>query len=261
LNDVATRRRIPILVELGVAGGRTGARTLETALAVAEHVLGSRVLEFAGVECYEGVLEETAPIDAFLRRLRTLVGSLAKRGRLGERAELIISAGGSEAFDRVVKLLDTGFADVPTRVVLRSGCYLTHDDGVYEERSPLGGRRSGGSAHLHAALEAWGVILSRPEPGLALAGMGKRDVPFDEGFPIPLHVQDRTGLRSVKGKMQVSALNDQHAFLHVPADDPLAVGDLIGCGISHPCTAFDKWRLIAVVDDDYVLIDAVHTFF
>ena len=45
------------------------------------------------------------------------------------------------------------------------------------------------------------------------------------------------------------------------AGEDLRVGDLVGCGISHPCTAFDKWRLIPVVDDNYGVVDAVLTYF
>jgi D-serine deaminase-like pyridoxal phosphate-dependent protein len=56
-------------------------------------------------------------------------------------------------------------------------------------------------------------------------------------------------------------LNDQHAYLDVSPEAPLEVGDLIGCGISHPCTAFDKWRLIPIVNDAYDVVDAVHTYF
>jgi D-serine deaminase-like pyridoxal phosphate-dependent protein len=103
-------------------------------------------------------------------------------------------------------------------------------------------------------------VLSRPEPELALLLMGKRDVPYDIDLPSPFAVRGPEGLRDVTG-MQVTELNDQHAFLRLPADDPLAVGDLVGSGISHPCTAFDKWRLIPVVDDDYTVVDAIHTFF
>ena len=39
------------------------------------------------------------------------------------------------------------------------------------------------------------------------------------------------------------------------------VGDLVGFGISHPCTAFDKWRVIPVVDDELRVTGAVRTFF
>ena len=91
--------------------------------------------------------------------------------------------------------------------------------------------------------------------------MGKRDVPFDIGLPRPVVASSRGELRGVEGAMEIFDLNDQHAYLRLPREDGLAVGDLVGCGISHPCTAFDKWRLIPVVDDDYTVIDAVHTFF
>ena len=42
---------------------------------------------------------------------------------------------------------------------------------------------------------------------------------------------------------------------------PVRVGDLVGLGISHPCTTFDKWQVVYVVDDDYAIVDAVKTFF
>ena len=61
--------------------------------------------------------------------------------------------------------------------------------------------------------------------------------------------------------MRVQGLDDQHAYLSVPPDCGLAPGDLVCLGISHPCTAFDKWRVIPVIDDEYRVVDAVHTFF
>jgi D-serine deaminase-like pyridoxal phosphate-dependent protein len=103
-------------------------------------------------------------------------------------------------------------------------------------------------------------VLSRPEPELALVGLGKRDVSHDVDLPRPELVESGEGLRRASG-MEVTELNDQHAYVRIPAGDPLAVGDLVGCGISHPCTAFDKWRLIPVVDDGYTVVDAVATFF
>ena len=58
-------------------------------------------------------------------------------------------------------------------------------------------------------------------------------------------------------------MNDQHAYLRWGADeaDPAQVGDLIGCGISHPCTTFDKWRVLFTVDDAYRVTGAIRTFF
>ena len=92
--------------------------------------------------------------------------------------------------------------------------------------------------------------------------MGKRDVAHDLTLPFPRLVfrpgVDRTP-RPLPDGVAVTALNDQHAFMTAPAT--LAVGDMIGCAISHPCTTFDKWRFLPVVDDDYRVVDAVTTFF
>jgi D-serine dehydratase len=59
----------------------------------------------------------------------------------------------------------------------------------------------------------------------------------------------------------VTALNDQHAYLRVDEGCDLAVGDLVGLHVAHPCTAFDKWRLIPLVDDRYRVTGAIRTFF
>ena len=60
---------------------------------------------------------------------------------------------------------------------------------------------------------------------------------------------------------QVSGLYDQHTCLKMPADSPLRVGDLVSFGISHPCTTFDKWRWMPVVDAHYAVVDAITTHF
>jgi D-serine deaminase-like pyridoxal phosphate-dependent protein len=254
----STSRQVRVLVELGLTGGRTGARTVDDALEVAEAIRRSESLELAGVEGYEGIVHDDARVDGFLAQLRELLDRLVAAGSFAEQEELVVTAGGSIYFDRVAEQLASG--DPRVRVVVRSGCYLTHDDGLYDEHSPLGSHGSE-RERLRPAFEAWAVVLSRPEPALALAGMGKRDVPHDVGLPVPLKARGQDGVRDVRGSMEVVDLNDQHAYVRLDPSDPLAVGDLLGCGISHPCTAFDKWRLIPVVDDRYAVIDAVHTFF
>jgi D-serine deaminase-like pyridoxal phosphate-dependent protein len=258
LGGSAVSRPLRVLVELGLPGGRTGARTVDDAVAVAQAVVNSPSLELAGVECFEGIVHDDGQVDAFLLGLARLLERLVEAGALDGLEEIVATAGGSVYFHRVAELLASSVARV--RVVVRSGCYLTHDDGLYDEHSPLGSHGPG-PERLRPALEAWGVVLSRPEPELALVGMGKRDVPYDVGLPVPLSARGPDGLRDVRGAMEVVNVNDQHAYVRLDASDPLAVGDLLGCGISHPCTAFDKWRLIPVVDDDYRVIDAVHTFF
>lgn len=261
--SAGTGRPVGVLVELGLPGGRTGARSEEEALAVARAIAAAPGLELAGVEGYEGILHGDgvlAEIDGFLDRLGGLVAALAAESAFDGRAEVIVSAGGSAFFDRVAERLAPPLADLPVRLVLRSGCYVTHDSAFYDHLSPLGARSAGGP-RLVAALEAWGAVLSRPEPDLALLLLGKRDAPYDIDLPLPLHVASGGALRDVRGQMTVTDTNDQHAYLRVSPDDPLAVGDLVGCGISHPCTAFDKWRLVPVVDDAYTVVDAYHTFF
>jgi D-serine dehydratase len=145
--------------------------------------------------------------------------------------------------------------------VLRAGCYVTQDGGFYDRLSPLAGRAAG-SPRLHNALEVWGLVQSRPQPDLAVVGFGKRDVPLDLGLPTPAKVR-RTGgeVLALTWAAEVVALSDQHAHVRVDPAVELAVGDLLGATISHPCGAFDRWRLLPVVDDDYRLVDGVLTFF
>src|SRR4051812_40395844 len=230
-------RPLRVLIELG--GPRAGCRTQAQALAVADAVAPPLVL--AGVEGFEGTLPEEA-VDPFVDRMRELAEALDARGAFAGVDEIVATAGGSAFFDHVAARLRFDGLSRPVRVVLRSGCYLTHDDGIYAESSPLAG--------LRAALELWARVLSCPEPGLAIAGFGKRDAPYDLGLPV---------VRSHQG-VAVEALNDQHAYLRDP-NGVLAVGDTVVCGISHPCTAFDKWPLIGVVDDDDIVIGAIRTQF
>jgi D-serine deaminase-like pyridoxal phosphate-dependent protein len=257
-------RPVPVLVELGLPGARTGCRTVAAALEVAAAVERSPTLALAGVEAFEGVVDAGDPtaaatVDRLVADVWATAAAVTERGWV-RRDEVLVSIGGSTWFDRVVagRRQDLG---VPVRLLLRSGCYLTHDSGLYRRLSPLDGRGDGPG--LRHALEVWGVVLSRPEARRAVVGLGKRDVSHDVEAPIPLVVSSAGGRhrRDVEGALAVVTLNDQHAWLDVAPDDPLAVGDLVGCGISHPCTTLDKWRLIPVVDDGYRVIDAVHTFF
>ncbi|HEY3073371.1 MAG TPA: amino acid deaminase [Candidatus Limnocylindrales bacterium] len=259
LDGAGLDRRVNVLLELGVAGGRTGCRTREEARAVAEAVSATRHLALVGVEGFEGVLGEVADVDAFLEEIRSMVIELDQAGRFGDVDEVLVTAGGSAFPDRVIAAFD-GMPN-PVRVVLRSGCYLTHDAAHYKQLSPFG-RRLAGTDPLEEALEVWGVVLSLPEPGLALLGFGKRDVPYDLELPVPrLFMRPGQAPQPLRGAASITSLNDQHAYMRIEVGEELAVGDLVGCGISHPCTAFDKWRLLPVVDDDYNVLDAVLTYF
>jgi D-serine deaminase-like pyridoxal phosphate-dependent protein len=247
--------RLPVLVELGFPGGRTGCRTVADLVGVARAVVASPRLVLAGVTGYEGGLPDVAAATGFLDELATAVHALASAGLLPEA--VIVSAGGSAFFDVVARRL-AGLA-VPghsIRPVLRSGAYVSHDDGLYHERTPF--RRDPAAGSLRAALQVWARVTSVPEPGLAIVGMGKREVSYDAGLPVPRYVRRVDGRIGPADGLTVTALNDHHGYLAGPGLRP---GDLVGFGISHPCTAFEKWPVIPVVEDDYTVSDLIRTYF
>lgn len=262
-------RRAPVLVELGVAGGRTGARTVDEAVEVARMVVGSSSLRLVGVSGFEGIISATADesaerrVDRFLGDLRLLLDTLLAEGLFTGATEVVISAGGSVFFDRVVANLKRPEAPIPERVVVRSGCYLSHDDGVIDELSPLGATAREEGDPFRAALEVWGVVLSRPEPTRVVVGVGKRDASTDGLLPVAKKRLRRGDSipREWRARGRAVRVDDQHTYLDVEATDDVAVGDLVGLGISHPCTTFDKWRSIPIVDDDYRVVGVANTRF
>jgi D-serine deaminase-like pyridoxal phosphate-dependent protein len=256
---------LPVLIEFGTTGMRAGARSLEAALRTAEAVEHSDTLRLVGVEAFEGVIQGTSienrlkKVDDFLAQLSALAFECDARNLFRSTDSIVLSAGGSIFFDRVARLVEVGPLSRPLEVVLRSGCYITHDHGSYDRSSPFGsnGQRQ---SRFRPALEIWAEVLSCPEPNLAIVNMGKRDAPYDSGLPVPIYVKRIGGQVSKLSGATVTALNDQHAYV-AHDEDVLNVGDLLGFGISHPCTAFDKWRLIPVVDDAYTVVGAIKTYF
>jgi D-serine deaminase-like pyridoxal phosphate-dependent protein len=251
-------RRLPVLVEIGL--GRTGCRTDDQALAVAKAAAATGTVTVAGVAGYEGSLgghpreQAPGPVTSFCRRLANLARAMADADR-----EFIVTAGGSVYFDVVARELTAGRPAGMT-VILRSGGYLFHDHGIYQAVTPAA-RGVTGAPVLRPALELWAQVLSRPEPGLALLGAGRRDAGFDAGLPVPLRVRRRDGEAARPAGAEVTELNDQHAYLRLDPGTALAPGDLVCLGISHPCTTLDKWRVIPVLDEQDRVIDVVHTFF
>ncbi|MFE7744288.1 amino acid deaminase [Nocardia sp. NPDC057455] len=263
---------IRVLVELGGPHGRTGARTVERAHDVARAIGAASRLTLAGVGGYEGALaHDRTPTG--IRAVRDYLGELARLHRellaAGRyRGPAVVTAGGSAypelALEYLAPLSDEqGGQGVATTVVLRSGAYVIHDDGFYASMSPLAA--PGCARPLRSAMHGWARTLSRPEPGLALLDAGKRDLPFDEGLPIPQRVAGPRG-GVLDAGATVSALNDQHTFLRLPGGaDEVPIGSVVRLGLSHPCTAFDKWRLIPMIDDVDAptprVVDLLHTFF
>jgi D-serine deaminase-like pyridoxal phosphate-dependent protein len=274
LAGVALPRPIDVLVELGGAGGRTGARGAAEAVRVAERIAASPVLRLAGTAGYEGSLghdrspSALAAVRAYLAEL--LEVHEAVRGLAS--GELIVTAGGSAYLELVAEVftpaitaeaaVTAGAAVVggtanATRWILRSGASLLHDDGFYHGISPI-------DAELTPAMRGYARVVSHPEPGLALLDGGKRDFPYDEGLPVPFGVAEAPGgAERPLNVASVTALNDQHAYLRADDRLDLAIGDVVSLGLSHPCTAFDKWRLIPVVEGggEGRVVALVRTFF
>ncbi|MCU1527069.1 MAG: hypothetical protein JWP75_832 [Frondihabitans sp.] len=259
-------RQLPVLVELGSPGARTGARTIEAALRVARAVAEADHLVLAGVAGYEGALShETNPgalqiVDDYLAtmiELHDVIDGELFADWLARGGDVVLTAGGSIYFDRVVEALGfrhdpEGARGVRTRVVLRSGSYVAHDHGHYRRLTPFG--RTDASERFLPALDLWASVISRPEPTLALLNVGRRDTSDDEGLPLLIEAyRTASGVgHRIPGAVEsarVTALNDQHAFVALPAESTLAVGDVVRLGISHPCTTFDKWSEIATIDD------------
>lgn len=251
LRNVGFTRRLKVLLEWGKSGWRTGVRSEEQARRVAAAVnAASDVLELAGVEAFEGIAHNDDE-SALLRELDGFLAGVERVSReMAHPGDWIFSVGGSAFLDRVHAV----FQRVPVqwKRVLRSGCYVTHDHGYYDRAFQAARRRAGDRIpEFRQALEIWSYVQSVPDPGQALLSFGKRDAPYDSDLPLPLDLPGAV----------IHSTNDQHAYMSLPEGVAVRVGDKVRCGISHPCTAFDKWRVIPVVDDEYNVIDLYRTCF
>ena len=265
LMDAALTHRVDVVVELGAVGSRTGVRSAAEADDVARAVRDSRWLRLVGVAGYEGTLsgvdETRAAVRTWLEELVSAAHRFDRQGWFADTDEIMVSAGGSEHFDLVAEALTEPALDLsrPVLRLLRAGAYVTHDHLHYARITPL----TQESEHFLPAMKLWAQVVSRPEPGLALVNAGKRDVPYDLGLPLPLEIRAaRTGtVRAAEG-MSVAKLSDQHAFVTLDPEAAVEVGDWIGFGLSHPCTALEKWQLIPVVaPDGRTVVDYIRTFF
>ncbi|MFI6104533.1 amino acid deaminase [Streptomyces sp. NPDC051310] len=258
-------RPVDVVVELGAGdGARTGARTEADCDAVAEAVATARHLRLVGVAGYEGEVPQATgtAVRDWLRRLTALAVRLDEAGRFPAGVEeIVVSAGGSAWFDTVAEV----FADLPplSRPVLkllRSGAYVSHDDGQYRALTPF--NRVPDEGALQPAFRLWAQVVSRPAPGQAFVNAGKRDAAYDLHLPEAQVVRSaRDGSVRPATGITVSRLSDQHAWLDTADGAELEVGDWVGMGLSHPCTVFDKWQLIPLVEADGTVTDFVRTFF
>ncbi|WP_217236397.1 alanine racemase [Streptomyces sp. AC555_RSS877] len=256
---------LPVLLEMAPAKGRAGCRSVAEAVAVARTVAALPGLCLVGLAGYEGVIgcdrasDTTTAVASFCDLLENTAQAIGLEGLFAVE-RVLISLGGA-FFDVVTEHLCARYGTRQDRqLLIRPGGYVSHDHGMYARSSVCAEPSS--TFRLRPALELWGRVLSRPEPELAILDFGRRDAPYDQDLPVPQTIRDLDGTapRPATG-CTVTALNDQHAYLSVPRETELVPGQWVGCGISHPCTAFDKWRYLPMVDDDYLTVGAVTTDF
>jgi len=260
-----------VMIEIGVAGGRTGCRSHEEAATLARALHTSAAVRLAGIESYEGLgakgtSEADVPYaDALMDRVEA-IAKLCDDERLFDTDEVLVSAGGSAIFDLVAARLRPSLTR-PVRGLLRSGCYVTHDHGIYKRMVAAVDHRlcCAPGEGLRPALEVWASVQSCPEAGLALIAAGRRDLSFDAGLPVPIAHAPCGALQAqpAPAGWRIDALQDQHAYLRWDPSQTTGpqVGERIGLGISHPCTTFDKWHWMPIVDADYAVRDAVAMHF
>ncbi|PMM16841.1 amino acid deaminase [Vibrio splendidus] len=261
-----TNQTLKVLIEFGVPGGRCGCRSPQEVLELAQTIQDTPALSLAGIEVYEGVIHgdnAEQDIRTFLKQALTSVESLVSDGLI--TGQPIITGAGSAWYDVVAECL-ANLTDY--LAIIRPGCYAIHDTGIYLDAQSKVLQRAqvnqgyacelGGD--LESALEVWAYVISRPEPTKLVVGLGKRDVAFDAGLPIAERGYRNGKAISVKG-LTSTAVMDQHTFVETDGSSEIEVGDMIAFSTSHPCLTFDKWRYIAISDDDHQVTNWVETCF
>lgn len=264
----AEKLTLPVLIELGVPGGRCGCRTNQQATELAQHIATLPGLSLAGIEFYEGVIKSDdteRDVRQFVQRAAALAKALARQ-QLLKYPQPLISGAGSVWYDIVATELNKATLPDTMRIVLRPGCYISHDQGIYEQAQQQVLSRSNIACRLgdslSSALELAAYVQSLPESGLAVLGFGKRDAAFDAGLPQAVAIYRDGKLLSDKLQgCETAKVMDQHAFWRYGSGIQPHIGDIVVLSTSHPCLTFDKWRTLWLVDDNYNLLQTVDTFF
>lgn len=258
--------RLNVMIEYGVAGGRCGCRSEAEVLALAAAINAQPALALTGIEGYEGVIHgerQVSEIKAFAASLVRLAVELHTQGAFA-LAQPIVTASGSAWYDLIAEAFDEHNAAGKFLSVLRPGSYVVHDHGIYKDAQCGVLERRGELAEgLRPAMEVWAHVQSLPEPGLAVVALGKRDIAFDAGLPMPLQCyRDGALAAGVEvGECRVTAVMDQHAFMSVAPGCELRIGDTLSFGTSHPCLTFDKWRVGLLVDEQLRVVEQMATTF
>jgi D-serine dehydratase len=266
-------RPLQVLVEVGFPGQRCGARRIDDILRIAQSVKNSEpALALRGVEGFEGLFQfqqqqEQNCVTVFLELIGSALTQIERQG-LFAPGDILLTAGGSAYFDLVADVFTSALIPNATRIILRSGCYLIHDSGLYAKLQEHRRHRQRGfadwSRSAEHALEIWAYVQSVPESQLAIATAGKRDCGHDSGMPVPIKwfsPRVHTRPMPLDANYSVTNLSDHHAHIRLPYNHDFKVGDLVCLGVSHPCTTLDKWKVIYEVDDFYNITSAFETYF
>ena len=255
-------QRLNVMIEYGVVGGRCGCRSEDGVMALAAVIKAQPALALTGIEGYEGVIHGEQAVSGIRQFAASLVRLALRLQRQGAFAldQPIITASGSAWYDLIAEGFEAEAASGRFLSVLRPGSYVVHDHGIYRDaQCCVLERRSDLHEGLRPALEVWAHVQSLPEPGFAVIALGKRDVAFDAGLPLPLR-RYREGVLPALGddisECRVTAVMDQHAFMSIAEGVELRIGDIISFGTSHPCLTFDKWRTGCLVDDQFNVVES-----
>ncbi|MEW6989149.1 amino acid deaminase [Colwelliaceae bacterium 6441] len=268
---LARKVKLNVLIELGVPAGRCGWRDLSLIDELVAAISSYKSLQLCGVSFYEGVIHgEMAEqaITKYIGDVKSITERLRKNNDFTTQ-DIIITGAGSAWYDVVSKELTSDQANelASYSMIIRPGCYLIHDTGIYQEaqnnvlaRSQLACDISG---QLTSCLELWAYVHSTPEKELAIIGLGKRDVAFDAGLPTPEYVY-RPGdkeLHKLSSANELIKIMDQHCMMKLDSDLVLKPGDIIVFSSSHPCLTIDKWRYLAIRNDKYIVEKTLATLF
>ena len=260
-------QRLNVMIEYGVVGGRCGCRSEDGVMALAAVIKAQPALALTGIEGYEGVIHGEQAVSGIRQFAASLVRLALRLQRQGAFAldQPIITASGSAWYDLIAEGFEAEAASGRFLSVLRPGSYVVHDHGIYRDaQCCVLERRSDLHEGLRPALEVWAHVQSLPEPGFAVIALGKRDVAFDAGLPLPLR-RYREGVLPALGddisECRVTAVMDQHAFMSIAEGVELRIGDIISFGTSHPCLTFDKWRTGCLVDDQFNVVESFDIMF
>lgn len=247
--------RLPVLIEVGAPGGRCGVRDVGSGLALAGEVGRAPGLELVGVAAFEGTVtgreaDTVAAVRAHLEVVWRLAEQLVRRDAVAPGRPVLLSAGGSMYPDLVTEVL-RGDLGRPARILLRSGCSVIHDHGLYADsaRGPA----------VRPALRVWSRVLSVPEPGWAIIDAGRRDLTAEPPARV-LSVRRTADDRPRPVDLVLDHHNDQHGYVRFAAEN-LRVGEILELGISHPCLTLDRWTHVPLVDADLRVVGAIRTCF